>query len=1057
MENEIELNKIKENLYSRQIGTYGEDAMKKIIQLNILILGLKGVGVEVAKNIILTGPERVVIYDPDIVKLKDLGSNYYLSENDINKNRIDNSCLNSLSELNLYTNVEVLKLSYNDFYKELEINKFNVIVQTEIKSNNEIILLDEYCRKNKIKFIYGAALGLSGFIFSDFGKNHTIYDQNGIESKKYLCKNITNSEKALITVVDEFDNPFNLDDNDYIIFKNVKGMFELNDNKPRKIKIIDDNLFSIEENTIKYHKFEGNGDVIEYKNPVKMEYTSFNESINLPFKKTLLDKNFTDQQETKLHQNLFYLSIILSISDFLEKYNNDIFLLKDEELIQKILNNSEKKFNDMIKHELDLGFDYDGYEDNEIQNYDKKIAYNIVKFSQYNIVSICSIIGGYISQEIIKATGKYIPINQWIFFNLYDYNNKYGMIENFQKVNNRYHDQICIFGEKVQEKLENLKIFVSGAGAVGCELLKNIALMGASTGKDGLLTITDYDNIENSNLNRQFLFNHKNINQSKSTIACKEIKKMNKNFNCKDLHKKVCKETENYFNKNFWENQDIIFSAVDNDDARTYLNDICFKYNKILMNAGTSGVRAKADIIIPKITYPLKIDLNNTTKEYNMCTIKKFPTRIEHCIKWSKDLFSFLFNDNMEIFNKFLKKKKEYIKQISKEPDDVFLDLYKIIKNVIDILKIENEEKRNYKIVEIGINYFYNFFIKSIENLLLIYPQNKIDDGILFWSGSRKKPIPLTMNINDEMTKQFLYTFCFIFSHCLKIKFDKNQFDKILNEISQNIYKNFINKKKDIPLTDEIKKEKINELNEIIMKLEQNKNIYWEVNQEIFEKDGLNNYHIEFIQACANLRARNYSIVEESKNKILMISGQIIASVPTSTSAIVGYLTLQMINLMYTNDTFNVIKNAYLHLGLNIFDLIPQEKLDEDKGEEKSVNEQITKSYPEIEIKESKTLKEFLDFMLNNYGIEVFHFEIKDKILYDKRVTKNPSKIQKQMEKNQKKIEDLYYEQIGKANEIVEDISNKILMIKINCRIKNEENKQMENIYNFPLIKYLIN
>jgi len=1058
MESEIELNKIKENLYSRQIGTYGEDTMNRIKDLNILILGLKGIGVEVAKNIILTGPKRVSIYDPDIVKLKDLGTNYYLSENDINKNRIDISCLNSLSELNLYTNVEVLKLSSNDLYEQLEINNFNVIVQTEIKSNNEIILLDEYCRKNKIKFIYGASLGLSGFIFSDFGKKHIIYDQNGIESKKYLCKNITNSEKALITVVDEFDNPFNLDDNDYIIFKNVKGMTELNDNKPRKITLIDDNLFSIEENTVNYHKFEGNGDIIEYKTQVEMEYTSFNENINLPFTKTLLDKNFTDQQETKLHQNLLYLSIILSISDFLEKYDNDINLLKDEDQIQKVLNDSEKKFNNMINHELELGFDYDGYENNEIQNFDKKIAYNIVKFSQYNIVSICSIIGGYISQEIIKATGKYMPINQWIFFDLYDYNNKYGIIEKSQSINSRYHDQICIFGEKIQEKLENLKLFVSGAGAVGCELLKNIALMGASTGKDGLLTITDYDNIENSNLNRQFLFNHKNVNQSKSTIACQAIKKINKNFKCKDLHKKVCKETENYFNKNFWDNQDIIFSAVDNDDARTYLNDICFKYNKILMNAGTSGVRARADIIIPKITYPLKIDLNNNKKEYNMCTIKKFPTKIEHCIKWSKDLFSFLFNDNMEIYNKFFQKKEEYIVQISKEPDDVFLDLYKSIKTIIDILEIENEEKRNNKILELSINYFYILFIKSIENLLLVYPQDKIDDGILFWSGSRKKPIPLKMDINDEMTKQFLYSFCFIFSHCLKLKFNKKLFDnKILNETAQNIYKNIINKKKDIALTNEIKKEKINELSKIIMKLEQNKNLYWEVNKEIFEKDGLNNYHIEFIQACANLRARNYSIVEESKNKILMISGQIIASVPTSTSAIVGYLTLQMINLMYTNDTVNVIKNAYLHLGLNIFDLISQEKLDRDKSEEKSVNEQIIKSYPLIEIKESKTLKEFLDFMLNNFGIEVFHFEIKGKILYDKRVTKNPSKIKKQMERNQKKIEDLYYEQICKTNEIVEDISDKNLMIKINCRIKNEENKQMENIYNFPLIKYLIN
>ena len=79
------LNKIQENLYSRQIGTYGEEAMKKIINLKILILGLKGIGIEVAKNIILTGPEKVIIYDPSIVQLKDLGLNYYLKENSIIK------------------------------------------------------------------------------------------------------------------------------------------------------------------------------------------------------------------------------------------------------------------------------------------------------------------------------------------------------------------------------------------------------------------------------------------------------------------------------------------------------------------------------------------------------------------------------------------------------------------------------------------------------------------------------------------------------------------------------------------------------------------------------------------------------------------------------------------------------------------------------------------------------------------------------------------------------------------------------------------------------------
>ena len=122
--------------------------------------------------------------------------------------------------------------------------------------------------------------------------------------------------------------------------------------------------------------------------------------------------------------------------------------------------------------------------------------------------------------------------------------------------------------------------------------------MGVSTG-DGCVTISDYDYIENSNLNRQFLFNYENINQPKSKVVCESIKNMNKEFKCKDYQLKVCKETETIFNDSFWKSQDFIISGVDEDKARMYLNDQCFKYNKILINVGTSGVRAKGDIVIP--------------------------------------------------------------------------------------------------------------------------------------------------------------------------------------------------------------------------------------------------------------------------------------------------------------------------------------------------------------------------------------------------------------------------------------------------------------------------
>ena len=53
------------NLYSRQIRTYGIEIMKKLQNLKILIIGLRGLGIEIAKNLILAGPKEVKIYDPN--------------------------------------------------------------------------------------------------------------------------------------------------------------------------------------------------------------------------------------------------------------------------------------------------------------------------------------------------------------------------------------------------------------------------------------------------------------------------------------------------------------------------------------------------------------------------------------------------------------------------------------------------------------------------------------------------------------------------------------------------------------------------------------------------------------------------------------------------------------------------------------------------------------------------------------------------------------------------------------------------------------------------------
>jgi ubiquitin-activating enzyme E1 len=84
---------IDHNLYSRQIGTFGLETMGKLVKMNVLIVGMRGLGVEIAKNLILAGPALVHISDPELVSIEDLGANFYLKDEHIGKTRRDAASL----------------------------------------------------------------------------------------------------------------------------------------------------------------------------------------------------------------------------------------------------------------------------------------------------------------------------------------------------------------------------------------------------------------------------------------------------------------------------------------------------------------------------------------------------------------------------------------------------------------------------------------------------------------------------------------------------------------------------------------------------------------------------------------------------------------------------------------------------------------------------------------------------------------------------------------------------------------------------------------------------
>lgn len=196
------------NLYSRQIGTFGMETMGKLIKMNVLIIGCRGLGVETAKNLILAGPASVTIFDPTIVTWSALSSNFYLRPEHVSNMRRDEASVGKLKELNPYVRVDTVpELAVAD------LEKYHVVVVTDLQGEqlfnlDKLIEMNEFCRARNIGFILTQTFGPSGFAFLDYGNNFVINDPDGEDTKSFIVVNVTQANPAIVTVHEDKRHKF---------------------------------------------------------------------------------------------------------------------------------------------------------------------------------------------------------------------------------------------------------------------------------------------------------------------------------------------------------------------------------------------------------------------------------------------------------------------------------------------------------------------------------------------------------------------------------------------------------------------------------------------------------------------------------------------------------------------------------------------------------------------------------------------------------------------------------------------------------------------------------
>lgn len=1001
MEKEID-----QKLYSRQIRTYGLKIMKKLSKLKYLVVGIRGLGFEIAKNLILSGPNEVDLFDDKLVNINDLGSNLYIEENNVGKIRRDKACEKKFSELNPYVKVKSLE--------NFEINAclyYDVIIITEIMfSSDTLFSINEKMREKNKGFIFCANLGLSIFGFSDFGKHFQILDEDGQELPIFYVNDIFVKENKLIMEIDISNTYKRLKSQAYVKFRDVEGMIELNEFDCLKVSKIDSKRFfetyEIECNFSCFNKYIKGGIIQEVKIPINKSYKTLKDNFLDPV------YNYDDFDKTPEKNKRYKVmhSFILSIQKFFDE-KNSLPKLNDEEESKTILNN----FKNIFKVEKD---------DENPPIYDDKLILDLAMWSKANIPSICSFLGGIMAQEAIKFTGIYTPLDQFIYIDFYE-TTKYLENPNRILLNSKYDEQIAIYGKQILDKLKNLKIFMIGAGAVGCEYLKILSLMGVATGEKGKLIITDNDNIETSNLNRQFLFRNSDIGKSKSKVACDCIKKFNPNINCCDLQLRVCKETEDFFNEEFWVNQDIILIAVDNREARKYIFDKCVTFDKIMINCGTEGEKASSQLIIPNITAGLEYEEKNNQEIVKSCTIKQFPSLIEHCIEWGKEKFTEYFIKNINDCKLILLDFENFGKSENE------ISLNEIYRNAKVIL--ETKEKNSFdECVRKAINQYKINYIFNIQKILESYPEDKKDEnGLSFWRGSNKRPNIIPFDLNDYLCYDFIYNYSLILARTLDIKIPKNPKNFILN-FSDSFINEKINDDDDKNISNTILKQKIKKL---IEKFKKKFNIE-SINPEEFEKDNDDNNQIEFIHSCSSLRARNYRILECNKEKTRFIAGKIVPSISTSSASITGFMSTQIFTLLQTNDR-KALKEINLNLSTPFIQIYRPERLSFKKdrvvrGQKFIVIPKRTTFWTKIEIKGSLTIQEFVDKVENDYGIEICY-------IYDLNNNSLLSENNLTM-----KVEEVYYKDQYK----IEKNKENPIFLSVSAIID-------EDIADLPIFKYI--
>lgn len=141
-----------------------------------------------------------------------------------------------------------------------------------------------------------------------------------------------------------------------------------------------------------------------------------------------------------------------------------------------------------------------------------------------------------------------------------------------------------------QDKLAAAKVLVVGAGALGNEVLKNLALLGV-----GRVYVADFDEIEESNLTRSVLFRHRDCGRPKAEAAADAVRDINPDTEVVPMLANIMTGV----GLGLFRDVDVVIGCLDNREARLWVNRQCWKVNTPWIDGGIQEINGVVKVFVP--------------------------------------------------------------------------------------------------------------------------------------------------------------------------------------------------------------------------------------------------------------------------------------------------------------------------------------------------------------------------------------------------------------------------------------------------------------------------